>query len=49
MNAELLISMALNVALLILVYLQGKLTRQALNTGRNALNLLREQIESDNL
>lgn len=47
MEIELLISMGLNVVFIILLYLQGGLTRQAINAGRNALNLLREALEDD--
>lgn len=49
MQIELLISMGFNVVLIILLYLQGRLTRQAINTGRNGLNLLREMIERNEL
>lgn len=43
---ELLISMGFNIVLIVLLVLQGRLTRQAINSGRNALNLLRETIEN---
>lgn len=49
MDIELLISMGFNVALLVLLYLQGNLTRRAINAGRNAINLLRENIENNGL
>ena len=45
MKIQLLIAMGLNVVLLVLLYLQGNLTRQAINAGKNGLNLLRETME----